>query len=45
MSSPSSSWAGDLLPEPTDDHFIATGFHRNTMNNTEGGTDDEEFRD
>ncbi len=37
--------AGDLLPEPTDDHFIATGFHRNTMNNTEGGTDDEEFRD
>ena len=37
--------AGDLLPEPTDDQFIATGFHRNTMNNTEGGTDDEEFRD
>ena len=37
--------AGDLLPEPTADQLIATGFHRNTMNNTEGGTDDEEFRD
>jgi hypothetical protein len=36
--------AGDLLPNPTDDHFIATAFHRNTMNNDEGGTDDEEFR-
>ncbi|MCH8828803.1 MAG: PSD1 domain-containing protein, partial [Planctomycetes bacterium] len=36
--------AGDLLPEPTQDTLIATGFHRNTMTNTEGGTDDEEFR-
>lgn len=36
--------AGDLLPTPTDDQFIATGFHRNTMNNDEGGTQDEEFR-
>lgn len=36
--------AGDLLPNPTDDQLIATGFHRNTMNNDEGGTDDEEFR-
>jgi hypothetical protein len=36
--------AGDLLPHPTDAQYIATGFHRNTMNNDEGGTDDEEFR-
>jgi hypothetical protein len=36
--------AGDLLPDPTDDQLIATGFHRNTMNNDEGGTQDEEFR-
>ncbi|MBI1357772.1 MAG: DUF1553 domain-containing protein [Acidobacteria bacterium] len=37
--------AGDLLPVPTEDQLVATGFHRNTMTNTEGGTDDEEFRD
>lgn len=36
--------AGDLLPHPTDEQLIATAFHRNTMNNDEGGTDDEEFR-
>ncbi|RPE13123.1 DUF1553 domain-containing protein [Chitinophaga lutea] len=36
--------AGDLLPEPTDDQLVATAFHRNTMNNDEGGTQDEEFR-
>ncbi|AYB33688.1 DUF1549 domain-containing protein [Chryseolinea soli] len=36
--------AGDLLPHPTDDQLIATAFHRNTMNNDEGGTEDEEFR-
>jgi len=36
--------AGDLLPDPTDGQLVATGFHRNTMNNDEGGTDDEEFR-
>ncbi len=36
--------AGDLLPEPSEDQLIATAFHRNTMTNNEGGTDDEEFR-
>jgi hypothetical protein len=37
--------AGDLLPVFSQDSLIATGFHRNTMTNDEGGTDDEEFRD
>lgn len=36
--------AGDLLPEPTEDQLVATGFHRNTMSNGEGGTENEEFR-
>lgn len=36
--------AGDLLPGATTDQILATAFHRNTMTNTEGGTDDEEFR-
>ncbi len=36
--------AGDLLPNATDDDRIATAFHRNTLTNDEGGTDDEEFR-
>jgi hypothetical protein len=36
--------SGDLLPHPTMEQRIATAFHRNTMTNTEGGTDDEEFR-
>ena len=36
--------AGDLLPEPSERQLIATAFHRNTMTNSEGGTDDEEFR-
>jgi mono/diheme cytochrome c family protein len=36
--------AGDLLPNATQEQKAATGFHRNTMTNTEGGTDDEEFR-
>ncbi len=36
--------AGDLLPHPTDNQLIATAFHRNTMTNDEGGTNNEEFR-
>src|SRR4029077_19295263 len=36
--------AGDLLPGATVEQKMATAFHRNTMTNTEGGTDDEEFR-
>ena len=36
--------AGDLLPQPTVDQLLATAFHRNTMNNDEGGTEDEVFR-
>ncbi len=36
--------AGDLLENPTDDQLVATAFHRNTMTNNEGGTNDEEYR-
>lgn len=36
--------AGDLLPNPTREQWIATAFHRNTMSNDEGGTLDEEYR-
>ena len=36
--------AGDLLPEAKMEQFIATGFHRQTQVNDEGGTDDEEYR-
>ncbi|WP_114748241.1 DUF1553 domain-containing protein [Pleomorphovibrio marinus] len=36
--------AGDLLPNPSEADLIATAFHRNTMANDEGGTNDEEFR-
>jgi len=36
--------AGDLLPEATREQKVATGFHRNTMINEEGGVDVEEFR-
>ncbi|WP_435016245.1 PSD1 and planctomycete cytochrome C domain-containing protein [Tundrisphaera sp. TA3] len=37
--------AGDLLPGATLAQKIASGFHRNTMVNTEGGVDPEEARD
>jgi len=33
--------AGDLLHDPTPDQLTATAFHRNTLTNREGGTDDE----
>lgn len=36
--------AGDMLPDPTPDDLIATGFHRNTMLNEEGGIDPNEYR-
>jgi mono/diheme cytochrome c family protein len=36
--------AGDLLPNATYEDRLATGFHRNTQTNAEGGTDDEEYR-
>jgi hypothetical protein len=36
--------AGDMLPDPTIDQLVATGFHRNTMLNEEGGIDPLEFR-
>ncbi len=36
--------AGDLLPNPTQDQVVATGFLRNSMINEEGGVDPEQFR-
>jgi hypothetical protein len=36
--------AGDMLPDPTPDQIVATGFHRNTMLNEEGGIDPLEYR-
>ena len=36
--------AGDMLPKATREQVVATGFHRNTMLNEEGGIDPLEFR-
>ncbi len=36
--------AGDLLPNPTQDQIVATGFLRMSMLNEEGGVDPEQFR-
>lgn len=36
--------SGDLLPRATQDQIVATGFHRNTMKNEEGGVDQNEAR-
>lgn len=36
--------AGDMLPNATQQQRVATGFHRNTMLNEEGGIDPLEFR-
>lgn len=36
--------AGDMLPKPSREQLIATGFHRNTQINQEGGIDKEQFR-
>jgi hypothetical protein len=36
--------AGDMLPNASAEDLIATGFHRNTMLNEEGGIDPNEYR-
>src|SRR5262249_37784588 len=36
--------AGDMLPSATKEQMVATGFHRNTSFNEEGGTNPEQFR-
>jgi mono/diheme cytochrome c family protein len=36
--------AGDLLPNANTETRVATGFHRNTLTNREGGVDDRQFR-
>src|SRR5208282_3971078 len=36
--------AGDLLAASTTEQKVATGFHRNTLTNREGGVDQEQFR-
>jgi hypothetical protein len=36
--------AGDLISNASREQIVATAFHRNTMTQNEGGTDDEEYR-
>jgi len=36
--------AGDLMPNPSIQQLVATGFHRNTTSNFEGGIDFEQYR-
>ncbi len=36
--------AGDMLPDAAEDQIVATGFHRNTLLNLEGGVDFEQYR-
>ncbi|MGH9661632.1 MAG: PSD1 and planctomycete cytochrome C domain-containing protein, partial [Bryobacteraceae bacterium] len=36
--------AGDLLPAPTPEQLVATGFHRNSPIQIEAGTDREQYR-
>ncbi|MBI2686075.1 MAG: PSD1 domain-containing protein [Acidobacteria bacterium] len=36
--------AGDLLPNSTVEQRVATGFHRHTLTNREGGIDNNQFR-
>ena len=35
---------GDLLEDASEQNIVATAFHRNTLTQSEGGTNDEEFR-
>ncbi|PHS17013.1 MAG: hypothetical protein COA78_03305 [Blastopirellula sp.] len=37
-------FAGDMLPNATTDQLVASGFHRNTQINREGGSDAEQYR-
>ena len=36
--------AGDLLPDATQSQIVASGFHRNTPHQYEGGSDPEQYR-
>ncbi len=36
--------AGDMLPGANQDQIVATGFHRNSMINEEGGVNQEQYR-